>query len=165
MTSLTDAHLNVRSLVDAGVIIIDIEGTEALVQLKDGRIVVLELNSEREADLWRMYAQHVVTIQADTAGRIKRFWPNGDIESEDRSIKPPEAAESLIAFFTPPKVREAVLGDLAEAFEDNVVRLGPKAAARSYWWHVIGGGVSFLGPRLIALLGLDAILRKLTTGG
>lgn len=102
-------------------------------------------------DLKRSTVTRLEIIASNAAARIVA-------ESEKRS--PPKGAAGLVAFFAPVKVREQLLGDLEEAYFDNVKRIGPRAAKWSYRYQVAAAAVAFLGPRILAWSGVAAVLKR-----
>jgi len=56
-------------------------------------------------------------------------------DSPSRSL-PPRFAECFVSFLAPKNSVQALLGDMQEMFQKNVLRLGENEARRLYWMEV-----------------------------
>jgi hypothetical protein len=61
------------------------------------------------------------------------IWP----KSEDAHVNPPGLGEALLIIFAPTRRADAMLGDLAERFNDDVEKKGLKRARLLYWARVL----------------------------
>lgn len=109
----------------------------------------------------RQTLQVVGRVKAEASIRVTGGRPVVTIA--DRPT-PPSGAAGLVAFFAPVKVREQLLGDLEEAYFDNVSRIGPRAAKWSYRYQVLAAAIAFAGPRLMAMSGVAALLKRFGAG-
>ena len=73
----------------------------------------------------------------------------------------PRLGEVLAGLLCDPALREAILGDLAERFEERVRRRGPKAAKAWYWWQVVRSFGPFAWRWARRLIELDEILQRI----
>jgi len=76
------------------------------------------------------------------------------VEAEPVSLATPAVGETLIGLFCSGNIREAILGDLAEKFEERASERGASYARAWYWWQVARSFGPFAwrwGRRLVAL--------------
>jgi hypothetical protein len=72
---------------------------------------------------------------------------------------PPLSAEKLLLIALPPRISDAILGDLAEHFPSIQKRHGDRFARVWYWRHAVGSTCRFLAPRLMGAFSLSEVLR------
>lgn len=72
---------------------------------------------------------------------------------------PPRVAWHLMATFLKPEHRQAMLGDVLEQYNDNVGRLGTKAARRIFWTDTIAS-ILPIAWRAIKRIGIFALIAE-----
>lgn len=114
---------------------------------------------------WAERKLRLATLRSlDNAARNVRVRMLNEAATTAPQPAPPKGAMGLVAFFAPTKVREQLLGDLEEAYFDNVERIGPRAAAWSYRYQVAAAALAFAGPRLLAWSGIATLLKRFGAG-
>lgn len=73
----------------------------------------------------------------------------------------PAAGERLIALFCQRAYREAILGDLAEAFALLAKERGPGVARTWYWWQAVRSFGSFAWRWAQRIIELDEMLKRI----
>jgi hypothetical protein len=73
---------------------------------------------------------------------------------------PPIAGERIIALLGG-EMAEAILGDLAEKFEERVERIGETRARAWYWWQATRSVGSFVGRWTRRLIEIEALLQRI----
>jgi hypothetical protein len=106
---------------------------------KDGKIFLVDY-----AHNW-MPTEHVIPRGLLMQGFSEHSEKPGDVQD----VIMPEIGQKLLPFVLPKKLREAVAGDLAEAFTAYAIKWGRPYALRWLWWELGGLCIHRFGPTAI----------------
>lgn len=106
-------------------------------------------NREEMTRLWRELCAEAISL-----GLVQSL--TGSTLNADGVV--PERAVMILHFLLPKEKREYLIGDLEEEFNCIILpKLGPRAAARWYWFQVVRESAAVCGARLRVWLGVSAL--------
>jgi len=120
-----------------------------------------EIDLDATSKEFRDKLTDIIRLSAEEHMRLLKECQD-ELESLDAaSAEIPAWAEKLISLFCAASMREAVLGDLAERFEDRLKSSGLPSARRWYWRQVLWSTGSFLWRGARRLVEIEELLSRI----